>query len=370
MLIEFEDYSSYFGARLYPRVGSLALLGVGFILVFGVLDWLTTSGDGPFWIMLLHRTLAAVVLAIAAIILMQARSGWGAALVTLYLGILSFLLLTMNAILYTRHLEYVAFTMVFFFFGVHALAPLLRIRDYAVASVLTLVAVGLLMEVPDMKAPDYFLAGLFAIPLQVFLGAALVASQKAAREHYELARQNYLFSSLDTLTQLLNRRTWYEHTETCLRERRAGSGTLSFLMLDIDHFKMFNDTWGHDCGDAVIRAVSAQLVAQTRVQDVVGRLGGEEFGILLPDADEKGAQETAERIRSAIEALSVTYRDQALSVTVSVGVASTPCPDLDTLIKRGDEALYQAKKDGRNRIAVATTEGARSGGRSTSHPSP
>jgi len=353
-LAEFEDYTVYFGVRLYPRVGNLALIGVGFVCLFLILDLAAVQDEGPLGLLLLHRALAVVFLAAGALVLRTHDRGYWPATAMLILGILSFLTLAVNYIVYTRHLEFLAFTLIFYLFGIFALAPLLRLRDYAVASVISLVVVGVLMEVPDFKTPDYAAAGLFAIPLQVFLGLAIALQQRASREQYEVARQNYLFSTLDTLSQLLNRRTWYLKTESQLKERRAETSGVAFLMLDIDHFKRFNDTWGHDCGDEVIRLVSALLVDQTREVDVVGRLGGEEFGILLPESDIEGARQTAERIRGAVAQARFRYREQDLEIHVSVGVAWTKSgsSDLDTLIKRGDLALYEAKRQGRNRVVV------------------
>lgn len=358
-LAEFEDYTTYFGARLYPRVGNLALLGVVFLVGFSALDWLYTRGGENFAPMILCRATAVVLLAAAALVMRRQTSGFGPARAMLILGILSFLFLTVNYIVFTRHLELVAFTLVFYLFGLHALAPLLKIGEYVAASVLTLAAVALLMEIPDLRAVDYGTAGLFAVPLQVFLGAAIVASQEAAREQYRIAQENYYFSTLDTLTQLLNRRTWYEKAEARVVDRRRAVGSASFLMLDIDHLKQVNDTWGHACGDEVIRAVSATLVAETRGGDLVGRLGGEEFGVFLPDTDPQGARETAERIRRAIESRPVVFGGASLAVTVSIGVTSTATGslDLEALIHQGDRCLYQAKHGGRNRVVADTPGG-------------
>lgn len=362
-LVEFEDYSHYFGARLYPHIGNLTLVGVAIILVFGVVDSFLADSREALGVMWLLRLGAALLLGSSGWILRKNRGGWGPARLTLYLGILSFLALAANYIVLTDHLELAGFTMVFFFLGVHALGPLLRMGDFLLASVGCLLAAATLMLLSDLRVEDYLLAGFFAVPLQFFLGLALVTSQRAAAEQYDLARQNFLFSALDTMTQLLNRRTWYEQAGSCLRSRARHQGTLAFLMLDIDHFKRFNDTWGHDCGDIVIREVASQLVAGTRGQDVVGRLGGEEFGILLPETELPGAVETAERIRHSVESLSLRYGSQELTVTVSIGVAAVRVDreDLDVLVKQGDEALYQAKKAGRNRTVALPDPSSSSG---------
>lgn len=126
----------------------------------------------------------------------------------------------------------------------------------------------------------------------------------------------------------------------------------AFIMLDIDHFKNINDRWGHDCGDLVIQNVADTLVRCTRDSDVIGRLGGEEFGVFLPDTCIQTAVQLAERIRTSIETLEIRYGDQIIRVSASLGVSSAVLAPsgLDALIKQGDECLYQAKQSGRNKV--------------------
>ncbi len=154
--------------------------------------------------------------------------------------------------------------------------------------------------------------------------------------------------SLDGLSNLLNRRTWYETS----KRKWEGDKGISFVMLDIDHFKKVNDTYGHECGDLVIQSVAQTLLDQTREYDIIGRLGGEEFGILLPQTNLDEAQVIAERIRQRVESTLILYDGQEIHVTISLGLIQNndTIEDFNTLVALGDKCLYQAKEQGRNRV--------------------
>lgn len=129
---------------------------------------------------------------------------------------------------------------------------------------------------------------------------------------------------------------------------------LSLIMADIDHFKQFNDTYGHLAGDEVLRKVAHVIRENIRLIDIAARYGGEEFSVILPRTDINEAIIVAERIRTNIESLQVEYNNKSLNVTISVGVAqfdSLIDPDKQSLIERADRALYVSKSDGRNRVS-------------------
>jgi diguanylate cyclase (GGDEF)-like protein len=141
------------------------------------------------------------------------------------------------------------------------------------------------------------------------------------------------------------------------RAVRAEQG-LGVLMLDLDHFKKFNDTYGHDAGDNVLRETASFLLKSVRAEDIVCRFGGEEFVVILPVADLKVTQARAERIRSRLRELSVIHQGQSLgTVTVSVGVAELPQhgTSAQDLLEAAAAALYCAKREGRDRVMVADT---------------
>ena len=184
----------------------------------------------------------------------------------------------------------------------------------------------------------------------------LVLTRKLDDANQELTR----LSSLDGLTGISNRR---QFDETLLREwRRLGrqGRPLSMLLCDVDYFKQFNDAYGHQVGDECLKAVARTLKdTLRRPADLVARYGGEEFAVILPDTEITGALQVAEAMRSAVEGLNITHRYSkgASVVTISIGVASTTPSrtgsDSSALLKRADDALYQAKQAGRNRIAAA-----------------
>ena len=162
----------------------------------------------------------------------------------------------------------------------------------------------------------------------------------------------YILATTDSLTGIANRR---EFTAILLRElaqtKRYGM-PMALIMYDLDYFKRVNDTFGHDVGDHVLQTVTALVQENIRATDIVGRWGGEEFMVLMPQSDIQVARNTAEKLRLAIAA---HYFEKVNKLTVSFGVVAFESQDdLDSLLKRVDDALYQAKKKGRNRVEVLT----------------
>jgi diguanylate cyclase (GGDEF)-like protein len=157
----------------------------------------------------------------------------------------------------------------------------------------------------------------------------------------------------DFLTALLNRRAFYAAGEELLQAASRSGRSVAVLMLDIDHFKAVNDQYGHAGGDAVIRAVADLMREQAREKDAVGRLGGEEFAVILPETTLDEAKVQAEQMREAAQALSVPHEGASIHFTVSIGVAVLAVENVDALLDRADRALYDAKRSGRNRVTCA-----------------
>ena len=168
-----------------------------------------------------------------------------------------------------------------------------------------------------------------------------------------------MLASLDGLTGLANRRTFDQALDADIRRNTRTGSPMALLLMDIDGFKLFNDTYGHGGGDRCLKRV-AQAVAgvPNRAGDTVARYGGEEFAVILPETDLAGAFAVAERIRRAVEALGIPHVASPVGsvVTVSVGVAASCGPALDAreLLETADAALYRAKRAGRNRTALCT----------------
>ncbi len=160
----------------------------------------------------------------------------------------------------------------------------------------------------------------------------------------------------DPLTGLYNRRYLTEMLDREIRRAARAEQSLGILMLDLDHFKKFNDTYGHDAGDTVLRETASFLGKSIRIEDIVCRFGGEEFVVILPTADLNASHARAERIRSKLRELTVLHQGQSLGmITVSVGVAALPQHGTSPkeLLDAADAALYRAKRDGRDRVVVA-----------------
>lgn len=173
------------------------------------------------------------------------------------------------------------------------------------------------------------------------------------RERKAMELELQKLANTDTLTGLNNRRHFYELANTELARTRRFKTPLSLLMIDIDHFKIINDTHGHAMGDTVLQHLANLMKSSLRGMDITARLGGEEFAILLPHTASAQATELAEKIRQKIAGESMPNpQGNDVKFTVSIGVDEwrEGDTDLDTLIKRCDIAMYQAKNSGRNRV--------------------
>lgn len=162
-------------------------------------------------------------------------------------------------------------------------------------------------------------------------------------------------ATLDSLTGLPNRRSFDLLAAQALREAQRDNSPLVALLIDLDHFKVLNDTYGHLAGDEVLRQFANVLQGSIRQSDILCRWGGEEFIVLLREADARQANEAAEKIRRRAEQLTFSYEDQPLRLTTSIGVSHLqPGDTLHTLLTRADGALYRAKQAGRNRVCTET----------------
>ncbi len=183
-----------------------------------------------------------------------------------------------------------------------------------------------------------------------------LAELRHSRQQIEAQNQELVkLATRDSLTGLLNRRAFFDSAGQVLA-RCASGGQVAVIMLDVDHFKSFNDKYGHAVGDTVLQRVAERMRASLRQQDLVARYGGEEFCALMEDVDEATAAKLAERVRGAIqfEAGLGIHDGRDLAVTASIGVcwrAMPPGPcDLSDMLRHADAALYAAKRGGRNRV--------------------
>ena len=201
-----------------------------------------------------------------------------------------------------------------------------------------------------------------AIAVLVFSTFVVSATRKlsdALEKAFRLTRQmerahniSTRAAQTDELTGLMNRRAFFERAQVLYEQCRHNRQPLCALMMDMDHFKQINDTYGHQAGDQVLRQIGGVISASFRQADVYGRLGGEEFGVLLPNTTLETARHIAEQL---VKAISNLASEPVQGLSASLGVASTQAQDQDlhSLLNTADKALYRAKAQGRNQVAVA-----------------
>jgi len=178
---------------------------------------------------------------------------------------------------------------------------------------------------------------------------------KLEEQLMQARQQMEILAMRDGLTELLNRRAIEEYAEAEFNLTLRKERVLSIILLDIDHFKNINDRFGHNCGDHTLQQVAKILKEDLRVYDRIGRWGGEEFILILPDTQLMDAAKVAERVRVRTAKMEISFENgEIFSVQVSLGVASTAgqFSSLTKLIDAADQALYQAKQTGRNRVCI------------------
>jgi len=191
-------------------------------------------------------------------------------------------------------------------------------------------------------------------PQDASLVQAFADEVAIAIENARLFQQVQHLAITDPLTNLNNRRYFFEAARRELERARRYQNSLSMIMLDIDHFKRVNDTYGHLAGDRILVAVAARCKEKLREVDLSARYGGEEFVFLLPETDLEGARQVAERLRAEVNDAPIDAGDKKISISVSLGVAELDeeCVDLQALVRRADQALYVTKDTGRGKVTA------------------
>lgn len=200
-------------------------------------------------------------------------------------------------------------------------------------------------QVAKKNAEKNFIA---LILISVILMIVFLWAYKSHRLHKEMKK----LAETDGLTGLNNRRQFYAEAQQALEQCKKSNKAISLMILDLDFFKVINDTYGHTVGDWALRKVAETLHMVCRKDDVVGRLGGEEFGILLPGCNQEMSLQLAENCRKAIASINTIECGHKFEITASLGVAE--CVEgeylFDTLFTQSDTALYRSKSEGRNRV--------------------
>lgn len=230
----------------------------------------------------------------------------------------------------------------------------LVISGFSVLASILITGAGMRFTAPTARYESWLYLAIIAPALVSPMVAAVIMSLAYRLDEAQQALARLALT--DPLTGIGNRRQFIDDARRELaRAAREGTG-LSLLLIDIDHFKLLNDRFGHAAGDEALMRVARHCAGTCRVTDIVCRWGGEEFGVLMPATSQQEAAEIAERLRADIAALDIEGIPEA--VTVSIGVAHARGPDLslDALMHEADRQLYIAKDDGRNRVSTHGAE--------------
>jgi two-component system cell cycle response regulator len=215
-----------------------------------------------------------------------------------------------------------------------------------------------------LKGLEFGVNDYIVMPVDYNEMAARVKTQIRRKKYQDALKSNYQQTIsraiTDSLTGLYNRHYLNAHLDNLVRQALNNNKPLSLVIMDVDHFKMVNDTYGHDIGDQVLKQIADMIIKSIRSADLGARFGGEEFVVLMPETDAQQASDAAERIRGTVERtpMKVTHEIGQLNKTVSIGVAflNEMGDSGQALLKRADEALYKAKNSGRNRVVSANGE--------------
>lgn len=345
------------------RIRRLLMGGLSYL--FGVVGIAGLASAAGFLPPAVWARFAGVVLAIQVVLYVVFRTGWNRRFRDPSLTALQVFLAMPPALYAMYHMGTGRSVILFmtplpFLYATLALRPaaLLALAGSFAAGYGTLVAllVALRPEAVDLRLEALWLAALAAVGAQIaviggYLSQLRAALRKRNSELREAVARIGELARHDELTDVWNRRRLVEALHSELARLVRDGPPFSVALVDLDHFKRVNDALGHNAGDAVLQAVARELVGCLRDADAFGRWGGEEFLALLPQTAPEGARASAERMRAAVERLSLEGIAPGLRVTISVGLAhARRDDDPEGLVGRADAALYRAKRAGRNRM--------------------
>ncbi|MDD2700977.1 MAG: GGDEF domain-containing protein [Sideroxydans sp.] len=269
-------------------------------------------------------------------------------------GLLSAYLVFTTAVIWVVADE---FRMIWYFILVACSYMLLGIRFGLAVTALSIITIAVIKFGGHSTISDN---AFFTFTLSLLVASAITYALVMLNRNYHAqldakSRQLQNLANLDPLTGVWNSRAYYALSDKLFRLAKRNKATCATLFIDLDHFKSINDSFGHETGDRVLMSVSECLARNIRNSDLLGRVGGEEFVVFLPDTDSAGAIGLAEKLRASVRRLPVVPGESAEPVSVSIGVAQCSPDDLDTsaMQHRADQAMYVAKRNGRNRVMVA-----------------
>lgn len=346
-MLDFSSYDEFFGERIFPKFLLFSYIGLFLSIIYLPFDY-SVYKDTPYLIGALTARSFAVFFAIMVVLASKLDYfSKKRVLAIAIFGTLGYSSLTFSYIAYNAPSFFIIINWFFYLVATMMLGALMTKKIFIYMESFQILIVLVLMIYFKKSQEDLFLYFIVASSLIIYVYAVISLNRKNGEEFYKNAYYMYVTSSLDGLSGLLNRRSWYEKAQKIYELK----DNVSFFMLDIDFFKKINDNYGHDTGDVVIRKVSDILLEQTREQDIVGRLGGEEFGVLLVNSQLEEVITIAQRIRTTIEKEIISYNNHTINVTVSIGITikNENLKDFKEFIKSADLNLYKAKESGRNR---------------------
>lgn len=349
-VVDFSSYDDFFGERIFPKFLLFSYLGLFLAVVYLPFDY-SVYKNTPYLIGALSARIIAIFFALMVVLALKLDyfSKKRVLAITTF-GTLGYTALTFSYIAYGTPSFFVIINWFFYLTATMMLGALMTKKIFIYMESFQILIVLVLMFYFQKTQDDIFLYFIVAISLIIYVYAVVSLNRKNGEEFYKSAYYMYITASMDGLSGLLNRRSWYEKAQKIFELK----DNVFFFMLDIDFFKKINDTYGHDTGDIVIKKISDILLEQTREQDIVGRLGGEEFGVLLSNSKLDDIINIAQRIREAVEKETISHNNHNIKVTVSMGVSvkNQNIKDFKEFIKLADINLYKAKESGRNRIIL------------------
>ncbi len=368
------DLEHRFRARVAPavrkRLSKFFLVWAALLLLFGIHDYHTFGLSGTFLILTTARCAAVALLLACAAHLRQTAGGipaWPLAAVLMPVTVA--FVATLSFLMSTDNLPWTTTIFMAALLGTFIVLP----ERLGTGTLVSIAAIAVYMVCTYLVVPETTPARMtvFGMILALPAGVGFIAAHRiqiasreafAALEHAEreLSRRKQLETELrrtaatDPLTGVFNRRHYLplfqREFERALRYRQP----LALCLLDLDHFKRINDTYGHAAGDTALRTIADICRSELRETDVLGRLGGEEFVVLLPNTTAENAKAAAERIRARLAATEIVEGGQRFRVSTTIGVTELRPGDrqIDDLIQRADHALYAGKEAGRNRVQL------------------
>ena len=350
-LVAPDDFFTFQLKRLQPAMLVMIYAGIAIVSLTAIWDWTSTSENKA--LAIYSRIPAAIAITMILIPVYIKPLQRFIVNFALLMGLISFCCLCINYILLPERTPYLPAILFYFMTSILVLAPVISRCKLVIGLFLPLLIVYLFLKRFDLYELYFFSFLMHIVPTHTFLLLTALQLKKNAEHNYILFCQSYELATHDPLTNLLNRAAWENQAKLELQRAIREHAPFAVVTADIDLFKRINDNFGHPLGDVVIKAVADCFKQHLRSYDLLARLGGEEYIIALPNVDRDKLVALCERMRKSIEALSIkTTSNDAVKVTISIGIAflEDDIENLSSLMKNSDDALYDAKDKGRNRV--------------------